>query len=159
MEKRATNRVRFPQLSDGDVLPNIKKKVEKTSTYTNYWVVRMSFEFIFEVRHIENQADMFFFNLKGSECSCKKWQLIALPRVHAISALKSRSLCIDDYIPESYKKSRYQVVYEPIIYPVNGTKLWVITEHPYVQSPKFKKMPGRSKKRRNREQGEIDGTD
>ncbi|XP_058776504.1 uncharacterized protein LOC131650808 [Vicia villosa] len=73
--------------------------------------------------------------------------------------MKSRNINVDDYIPDIYKKARYISVYEPIIYPVNGTNLWVRTEYPDVQPPKFKKMPGRPKKRRNREQGEIDGTD
>ncbi|XP_058726261.1 uncharacterized protein LOC131597588 [Vicia villosa] len=159
MEKWAKNRLRFPQLSDGDVLPNIKKKVEKTSSFTNNWIVRMSSEFIFEVRHIEHQGDIFGVNLKDHDCSCRKWQLTGIPCVHALSAMKSRSLAFDDYIPEIYKKARYISVYEPIIYPVNGTNLWVRTEYPDVQPPKFKKMPGRPKKKRNREQGEIDGSD
>ncbi|CAK8538851.1 unnamed protein product [Lathyrus sativus] len=63
MEKWETNRVRFSQLSDGGVFPNIKKKLKKRNTYTNYQIVRMSSEFIFEVRHIKNQVDVFFLSI------------------------------------------------------------------------------------------------
>lgn len=66
---------------------------------------------------------------------------------------------IDDYIPKFEKKSRYQVVYQSIIYLVNGTNLWIRTKYLDVEPPKFRKIPGRPKKRRNLEKGAIDGTD
>src|SRR4051812_13704299 len=103
----------------------------------------------FEVRHIENQADIFSVNLKDHECSCRKWQLTSLPCVHFIYALKSRNLNINEYISDFYKKSRYQVVYQPIIYSINGINLWIKIEYPNMQPPKFRKMTGRPKKRRN----------
>ncbi|XP_058776132.1 uncharacterized protein LOC131650439 [Vicia villosa] len=160
-----------------ELLPNVEQRFCVRHLYNNFrkkypgkllkeiiWKAAratylMSYEFIFEVRHIEHQGDIFGVNLKDHDCSCRKWQLTGLPCVHALSAMKSRSLTFDDYIPEIYKKARYISVYEPIIYPVNGTNLWVRTEYPDVQPPKFKKMPGRPKKKRNREQGEIDGSD
>ncbi|CAK8562326.1 unnamed protein product [Lathyrus sativus] len=58
LERWAANRVKSSQLNDGDVLPNIRWKVEKTSSFTHYWIIRMSCEFIFEVRHIKNQGDI-----------------------------------------------------------------------------------------------------
>ncbi|XP_058755786.1 uncharacterized protein LOC131629000 [Vicia villosa] len=159
MERWATNRMRFQKLEDVDVLPNIKKKIEKTSSYTNMWLVRMSDEFIFEVRNLENNAEKFTVNLKDRTCSCRRWELTGLPCVHSLSAIKSRNQKIDDYVPEYYRKSRYMQVYQPVIFPVNGSNLWERTEYPDVLPPKFRKMPGRPKKRRNLEQGELDGTD
>ncbi|CAK8537837.1 unnamed protein product [Lathyrus sativus] len=50
-------------------------------------------------------------------------------------------------------------VYKHVIFPVNGSNLWVRTKYPDVQPPKYMKMPGRPKKRRNLEQSEIDGSD
>lgn len=35
VERWATNRMRFQNMVDVDVLPNIRRKIEKTSTYTN----------------------------------------------------------------------------------------------------------------------------
>ena len=40
MERWATNRMRFQKLTDVEVLPNIMKKVEKTSSFTNMWLPR-----------------------------------------------------------------------------------------------------------------------
>ncbi|XP_058758429.1 uncharacterized protein LOC131631679 [Vicia villosa] len=159
MERWATNRMRFQNLSDDAVLPNIRKQVEKTSTCTNNWIVRMSDEHIFEVKHVQDPNEMFTVNLKDSKCSCRRWELTGLPCVHALSCMKSRNFKFEDYIPEYYKKSRYIAVYKPVIYPVNGSNLWEKTQYPDVHPPKYRKMPGRPKKKRNLEQGEIDGSD
>ncbi|XP_058783466.1 uncharacterized protein LOC131658154 [Vicia villosa] len=159
MERWATNRMRFQKLSDDAVLPNIIKKVEKTSCFTNSWIVRMSDEHYFEVKNVENQADMLAVNLKDHICSCRKWELTGLPCVHALACMKSRNFKYEDYIPECFRKSRYIAVYKSVLYPVNGSNLWVKTPYPDVRPPKHRRMPGRPKKKRNREQGEIDGTD
>ncbi|XP_058765013.1 uncharacterized protein LOC131638472 [Vicia villosa] len=159
MEKWATNRMRFQKLADDDVLPNIKKKVDRTSTYTNSWIVRMSAEHIFEVHHVENPADKFVVNLKECVCSCRRWELTGLPCVHALASIKSRNFKVEEYIPAYYRKSMYMKVYSSIIYPLNGSNLWVRTEYPDVLPPKYRRMLGRPKKRRNLEQGEIDGSD
>ncbi|XP_058779988.1 uncharacterized protein LOC131653730 [Vicia villosa] len=170
MERWATNRLRFERLAYEEVLPNIRRKIEKTNSYTNMWlvsgtvliivcIVRMSDEHIFEVRHLENSAEKFTVNLKDRVCSCRRWELTGLPCVHSLSAMKSRNHKVDDYIPDYYRKSRYVEVYKPVIFPVNGSNLWVRTEYPDVLPPKYRKMLGRPKKRRNLEQGEIDGSD
>src|SRR3954470_9607203 len=106
----------------------------------------MSDEFIFEVRNLENNAEKFTVNLKDRTCSCRRWELTGLPCVHSLSAIKSRNQKIDDYVPEYYRKSRYMQVYQPVIFPVNGSNLWERTEYPDVLPPKFRKMPGRPKK-------------
>ncbi|XP_058768549.1 uncharacterized protein LOC131642290 [Vicia villosa] len=159
MEKWATNRMRFQKLADDDVLPNIRKKVDRTSTYTNSWIVRMSAEHIFEVHHVENHADKFVVNLKECVCTCRRWELTGLPCVHALASIKSRNFKVEEYIPAYYRKSMYMKVYSSIIYPLNGSNLWARTEYPDVLPPKYRRMPGRPKKRRNLEQGEIDGSD
>ncbi|XP_058733971.1 uncharacterized protein LOC131605655 [Vicia villosa] len=120
---------------------------------------RMSDEHIFEVKHVQDPADMFTVNLKDHICSCRRWELSSLPCVHALSCMKSRNFRFEDFIPEYYMKSRYIAVYKLVIYPVNGSNLWARTQYPDVHPPKFRKMPGRPKKKRNLEQGELDGTD
>ncbi|CAK8543818.1 unnamed protein product [Lathyrus sativus] len=146
-------------MANVEVLPNIRRKIEKTSTYTNFWLVRISDEHIFEVRHLENQADKFSVNLKEHIFSCRRWELKGLPCVHALVAMKSRNHKIDDYIPDYYRKSRYMEVYKHVIFHVNGSNMWVRIEYPDVQPPKYRKMPGRPKKRKKLEHGEIDSSD
>ncbi|XP_058747068.1 uncharacterized protein LOC131620060 [Vicia villosa] len=120
---------------------------------------RMSDEHIFEVKHVQDPTDMFTVNLKDHICSCRKWELSGLPCVHALSCMKSRNFKFEDFVPEYYRKSRYIVLYKPVIYPVNGSNLWARTQYPDVHPPKYRKMPRRPKKKRNLEQGELDGTD
>lgn len=50
-------------------------------------------------------------------------------------------------------------LYKRVIYPVNGSNVWVRTEYPHVQPPKYRKIRRRPKKMRNLEQGEIVGSD
>lgn len=40
MERWTSNMMRFPNLSDMYVLSNIKRKIERTNTYTKLWIVR-----------------------------------------------------------------------------------------------------------------------
>ncbi|XP_058776147.1 uncharacterized protein LOC131650454 [Vicia villosa] len=146
MEKWAINRMRFQKLDDV-VLPNIEKKVDKPSTNTNSWIVRMSAEHIFEVHHVENPADKFVVNLKECVCSCRRCELTRLPCVHPLARIKSRNFKVEYYIPVNYRKSMYMKVYSSIIYLVNGSNLWIRTEYPDVQPPKYMRMPGRPKKK------------
>lgn len=57
------------------------------------------------------------------------------------------------------KKSRYRIVYNLGIYPVNGSNLWVKAYYLNVQPSNYKKDPGRPKKKMNLDQGEFDGFD
>ncbi|CAL5195295.1 unnamed protein product [Lathyrus oleraceus] len=96
MERWVNNRIGFQNVSDNEILPNIRRKIDRTSIFTDLWLVI---------------------------------------------------------------KSRYMAVYNHVIYPVNGSNIWVKTPYSDVQPPKYRKMFGIPKKRRNLEQGEIDGTD
>lgn len=60
----------------------------------------MSFEHIFEPIHLENPADKFAVSLKEHVCSWRRWELTGLPCVHSLSAMKSKNLKVDDYIPK-----------------------------------------------------------
>jgi hypothetical protein len=43
MERWQINREKIAKYADGEVLPNIKKKLEKESSYTNNWQVRYEY--------------------------------------------------------------------------------------------------------------------
>lgn len=57
------------------------------------------------------------------------------------------------------KKSRYQEIYNPDIYSINGSNLWLRTNYLDIQPTKYIKISERLKKRRNLKQEEIDGSD
>ncbi|CAL5192309.1 unnamed protein product [Lathyrus oleraceus] len=107
MEMWAKNRMRFANLTDDDILPNIMKRITRISEYTNMWIVRMSAKHIFEVMHLENAGDKFSVNLQDQSCTCRKWQLTTLPCVLAISSMKSINFKVESYIPDMYKKDYF----------------------------------------------------
>ncbi|CAL5189906.1 unnamed protein product [Lathyrus oleraceus] len=159
IERWANNRMRFQNVSNNEIFPNIRRKINRTNTFTNLWLVRMYDEHMFEVRHVKNSAETFTVNLKDDICSYKRWDLTGLPCVHALSSMKIMNFKIDNYIHEYYRKSRYMAVYKHVIYPVNGSNIWVKTPYPDVQPPKYRNMYGILKNGSNLEQGEINGID
>lgn len=72
--------------------------------------------------------------------------------------MKSRNLKVDDYILEIYKKSRYQEIYNPDMYSINGSNLWLRTKYLDIQPTKYIKNSKRPKKR-NLKQEETDESD
>ncbi|CAL5214447.1 unnamed protein product [Lathyrus oleraceus] len=137
----------------------VKTVVTMLEEIRTYIMERMSAKHIFEVKHLENDGDKFNVNFQDQSCTCRKWQLTALPCVHAISSMKRRNFKVESYIPDMYKKVKYHEVYNHVIYPINGFNLWERTIYNDVQPPVFRKMLGSPKKKRNLEQGEVDGSD
>ena len=50
-----------------------------------------------------------------------------------------------DYVDDYYKKESYMKAYQPMIYGLNGPKLWPRTKNLPVQCPEFKKQKVRPK--------------
>ena len=117
---------------------------------------RRSTEFDYEVRHIAaGTTEKFFVNLQRRSCDCRKWYLTSLPCCHAIACMRSQDIDINDYVPDIFKKEQYAACYAPVIYPANGQSLWERTEYNDLQPPPIRKQPGRPKKKRNKEAGEL----
>ncbi|CAL5195440.1 unnamed protein product [Lathyrus oleraceus] len=112
-------------------------------------------EYDYEVRHISLNGEKYVVNLSKKECSCRMWMLTGLPCFHAMSCMKNQHLQIDDFSPDCYKKDLYEACYSPIIYRINGEALWTKSDIVDLQSPPIKRQPGRPKKKRNREAGEM----
>ncbi|CAK8565667.1 unnamed protein product [Lathyrus sativus] len=138
---------------EGIILPNIKKRMERESQKTNHWI-RTS-EYDYEVRNISLNGEKYVINLYKKECSCKIWMLTGLVCCHAMSCIKDQHLEIDDFVPDCYKKEQYSYCYAPIIYPFNRKALWEKTSVVDLQPPPIKRQPRMTKKKRNREAGEM----
>ncbi|XP_058783844.1 uncharacterized protein LOC131658582 [Vicia villosa] len=153
MQRWESNREKIAKF-EGDILPNIKKKITKESGRTNYWIVRRAGEFDYEVRHISNNGEKYVVNLSTKLCSCRLWMLTGLPCCHAMSCMKSQQLDIEDFVPDCYKKSTYEACYASVIFPVNGENLWEKKDYAELQPPPIKRQPGRPKKKRTRDPSE-----
>jgi hypothetical protein len=69
--------------------------------------------------------------------------------------MKNQDMDINEFVPDIFKKDQYAACYAPIIYPANGQNLWERTEYNDLQAPPIRKQPGRPKKKRNKEAGEL----
>ncbi|RDY08492.1 hypothetical protein CR513_07263, partial [Mucuna pruriens] len=116
----------------GSIMPKIMKELEKESKATNYWILSLSRERLFEVRHLNCLGDRFIVNLDNHECSCRKWMLTSIPCCHAISYMKFMNLDPNEYIPTYFRNETYEVVYQ---------HLWHKTCYNDGLSPPIKKMP------------------
>jgi hypothetical protein len=99
-------------------------------------------------------GDSYSINLLRKECSCRMWLLTGLPCCHAISCMKSQDIDVDQYVPDCFRKERYEACYSHIIYPVNGQSLWRRTEYTDLLPPPIKRQPGRPKKNRRKDADE-----
>lgn len=154
MERWEANRQKIARYED-EVLPNIKKRIARESSYTNNWMVRRSSEYDYEVRRIASLTEKYSVNLLRRECDCRKWLLTGLPCCHAISCMKSQDININDFVPDCFKKERYAACYSSVIYPANGQCLWEKTPYADLQPPPIKRQAGRPKKKRTRDANEM----
>jgi len=114
---------------------------------------RRGSEFDYEVRYLsmtENGEETFAVNLLRRECSCRKCLVTGLPCCHAIACIKNQSIDIDQYVPDWFRKEKYEACYMPIIYPANRQALWRRTEYADLQPPPIKRQPRRPKKKKKK---------
>ncbi|KAK3231969.1 hypothetical protein Dsin_003850 [Dipteronia sinensis] len=94
-------------------------------------------------------------NLKGKNCTCRKWNLTGIPCKHAIASIyteyKDPSMYVDIY----YHKEIQMKCYGDVMYGIKMEKYWTKTERPTSVPPKIVKQPGRPKKLKIMEIGEI----
>lgn len=72
-----------------------------------------------------------------------------------LSCMKDQYLPIDDFVLDYYKKELYEAYYSPVIYLVNGETLWSKYDVVDLQPQPINRQPGRPKKKRNRDVGEM----
>ncbi|CAL8088399.1 unnamed protein product [Prunus armeniaca] len=95
-------------------------------------------------------------DLRAKTCSCKRWDLCGIPCPHAISAIFQRNEDIEDNVDKLYKKEGYLKTYGPIIGPVPSIDQWPRSSLPAIKPPNFRIQPGRTRKVRTKEPGEVE---
>jgi hypothetical protein len=97
----------------------------------------------------------FHVNLNTHTCSCRKWQLCGLPCAHAMAAISKMQRSVYDYVHALYKRPAYDRSYQRYISPMSSSDLWPRTQHRPLKPPAYVKQPGRPKKKRIEEVGEV----
>ncbi|CAI9278984.1 unnamed protein product [Lactuca saligna] len=63
-------------------------------------------------------------DLEKRKCGCRGWKLTEIPCVHAICAISSLNLDLEEYVAEWFTKSAFLRAYEYTIHPMNDSTLW-----------------------------------
>ena len=79
--------------------------------------------------------DKYVVDLENKTCACRRWQLIRLPCVHAMSMLLSQHENPLDFVDDCYKREAYLKAYNPVIYALNGLNMWPKTNQLPIQGP------------------------
>ncbi|KAL3644998.1 hypothetical protein CASFOL_010178 [Castilleja foliolosa] len=100
-------------------------------------------------------GSMFDVDLEKNSCGCRKWDLTGIPCKHALRAITCQGWDVTEYINNYYKVAKYNMVYQPVIMPINGRSEWPKTNYLAPEPPTFGRSAGRPKKTRRREPDEI----
>ncbi|XP_019224697.1 PREDICTED: uncharacterized protein LOC109206332 [Nicotiana attenuata] len=92
------------------------------------------------------------------KCVCGRFQIDELPCPHAWAVLKSKFLMPEEYCSNYYKSSTIVMTYDVPVYPLPDKNDWNMPEHvaeEVVLPPKWKRPPGRPKKKRDKTLSEL----
>ncbi|CAL8152925.1 unnamed protein product [Prunus armeniaca] len=134
--------------------PRIFKIIEKNKLGSSQCIPRLAGEKLYQVSHI--YGGEFVVDLKAKTCSCGRWNLCVIPCPHAISAIFQRCENPIAYVDDCYKVETYMKAYEPVIHPIPSMDQWSKCGIPPIKPPLYKQQPGRPKRVRTKEPGEVE---
>ena len=127
--------------------------VEKIKQESVYCYPQYSGNYTYQVR--ARGEDQFVVDINRRTCGCNKWQLVGIPCVHGMAAILSTNHNPMDFIHFRYKKEAFIHAYTPVIYGINGPKMWPKSNEAPLECPDFRKQRGRPKKKRNLQPDEV----
>ncbi|CAH9133824.1 unnamed protein product, partial [Cuscuta epithymum] len=151
MMKRIAKKRKYVERWPGNFGPIIMKKLNKNVLASQAWHVDFNGDDGYEIKKGRHQ---FKVSLNRRTCSCRKWDLSGIPCAHSICAILDKGDQPEDYVDRWYSKELYQKTYSYTLQPINGELLWPRTEHEEMLPPLPRKMCGRPKKKRVREETE-----
>lgn len=145
LDRWMTNREKLEKYN-GDIMPKIRKKLERRILHSAKWTSRWSGDKCFEVSHRNYR---FIVNLDDKTCSCRAWQLCGVPCPHAISAIYYIGAKPEEFVSNFFTREAYEKCYTQLFSPLNGADMWPRTAQNQIDPPPLKrKKAGRPKKKR-----------
>ncbi|XP_060190296.1 uncharacterized protein LOC132619393 [Lycium barbarum] len=117
--------------------------------------VEPSTEFVYTVH---DGGRRFILNLNSKTCSCRMFQLDEIPCPHAWAVIKKKNLVAEDYCSDLFKPATVLKTYDVPVDPLPDEREWNIPNHileDVVLPPRYKRPPGRPKKRRDKPLNEL----
>ncbi|XP_056863534.1 uncharacterized protein LOC108834178 [Raphanus sativus] len=90
-------------------------------------------------------------------CSCGKWQISGVPCEHAYGAMIDKGLNVDDYVSNFFSTLMWQYIYNTILEPVRGPRVWMKLGLGLIVAPPEPDQPGRKKKKKQKKFPSIKG--
>ncbi|CAH9137598.1 unnamed protein product, partial [Cuscuta epithymum] len=152
MMKRIAKKRKYVRKWPGAFGPLIMKKLNKSIIASQGWHVDFNGDDGYEIKKGRFQ---FKVSLNTRSCACRRWDLCGIPCAHAICAILDKGDEPETYVHSCYNKDLYEKTYSYTLPPINGELLWPRTQFGEIHPPIPKKMTGRPKKKRVREETEA----
>ncbi|XP_060211675.1 uncharacterized protein LOC132639224 [Lycium barbarum] len=117
--------------------------------------IEPSTEFVYTVHDGQRR---FIINLSNKTCSCRMFQLDEIPCPHAWAVIKQKHLVVDDYCSDLFKPETVVKSYDIAVDPLPDEREWKIPKDildEVVLPLRYKRPPGRPKKRRDKPLHEL----
>ncbi|XP_060178121.1 uncharacterized protein LOC132608065 [Lycium barbarum] len=104
------------------------------------------------VHTVIDEGRRFIVCIQKKTCSCKEFQMEEIPCPHAWAVLKKKNLTADNYCSKIYKPETVMKTYDIPVYPLPDESEWKIPGYileEVVFPPRYKRPPGRPKKKRD----------
>ncbi|KAK8706545.1 hypothetical protein V6N13_050106 [Hibiscus sabdariffa] len=138
----------------GELCPKIAKKLEEHKVRSSFYHVIWNVANGCEVMHNE---DNFVVDVRGRKCTCKMWDLTGISCSHDVSVIVCREESLENYVLHLYKKEVYQELYSVVIPTIPSEKYWKDSRMDKIDPPLNRKLSGRPKHKRRKEEGEEKG--
>ncbi|XP_060972424.1 uncharacterized protein LOC115704296 [Cannabis sativa] len=136
------------------ISPKAMEIIAKNQEWARFCRIKWSGELHFQVG-VTHTNEQYVVDLNAKTCACRKWELTGIPCVHALACILKVNLNPISFVDAYYSKQAYEKTYAEIIKGTNGPESWPNPRTHPLQPPLVKKRPGRPKKARNREAGEV----
>nr|KAJ0195723.1 hypothetical protein LSAT_V11C700376270 [Lactuca sativa] len=138
---------------NSNVCPKFLEKMNRFGKNMRLWGIIHSQGHVFEARR---GCDSYRVDLDDMTCSCRLWDLAAIPCVHANATINFIHQTPDAYINAYFSKEKFRQLHLANIELVNGSNLWAQTEYIKPLPPMSRRMPGRPATKRKRHASEKD---
>ncbi|CAN1300449.1 hypothetical protein LINPERPRIM_LOCUS24586, partial [Linum perenne] len=134
------------------ICPTILEQIEWTKIQARTCIIQPSLD---DVLECTDHGRGFVVDLRQSKCTCGYWQLSGVPCLHGIAAISYMRYDVNGYVDKWYSVALAKKAYTKGVPPLPGRDDWVDVEGLTVLPPPYKVMPGRPKKNRRKEPGEV----
>lgn len=132
--------------------PFALREIMRFDIPSNYVDVRQTGTHIYEVGVLKNR---YVVDLEKLSCTCRRYDQLGLPCLHAISAIKQGKMSPYDFSEDWFTVDRYRETYKDSINPTVDESQWSVRcDDVIVSPPDVLIQPGRPKKERFKSQSE-----